>query len=1130
MFLSLSLLLLTVVGGIFVLSLQDGSPSSSELNPIIIENQRPGTPLITEEDIIRAQQALMLSQEQKDEYRRSYADSGGMLAQTTGWTDDRNLRGYTNRQSVNAGETITFHISSKVPTYYLTIIRAGWYGGIGATTVVSQVTLSGTNYPTTAPDANGTVALNWPVAYTLNTGSNWVSGMYAALLQRPGSNEMAYIPFVVRQDSRQADIVFHIPLSTYQAYNDWGGKSLYDYNSPGGRASIVSFNRPYTGNDGWGFFLPGDYNMVRWLEREGYDVKYIASADVDANPNLHSTARVFLANFHDEYWSWNMRTNLENARNAGMDAAFFTSNNIYWQVRWADNYQTMISYKSLDDPMANSATPWLTTVLFRDPPVNRPENEFLGTMFDTLMGYGENRPWVVTNANHWIYNGTGLSNGSTIPWLVGYEVDRVFNNGYTPSNLVLLSNSPFIEEDTGVNTVHQASIYQAASGAYVFNAATNYWPYLLMGSIPFPQDARVEQMTRNLLNTMISGGGVAVTNTPTNTPTITPSPTPTATQIPGLTFYRAINIGGAATTIDGNPWEANTTTTPNFTTVGTASCATWVGLTPTTDAPRTDMIRCYREHWAHNMAMSSVPNGGYAVYVYAWQSWANPTPGVFNISLEGTQVGSYNAGSTAGAWARLGPYYTTVNDGTLNVTTGGTALISGLEVYRNSAGTPAQSPTPTNTATPTNTPLPPTATGTPTNTPTIGPSPTPSNTPTVTNTPLPPTPTNTPGPNSFYRAINLGGAAATINGNAWEANTGTTANFTTNGSAACNQWVNLNPAASGAEAPMLYCWREHWAHNLIMTGVPSGAYQVYLYVLQSWSDPGAVAYTVSVEGVDVVTHNPGTVGGVWQRLGPFSTTVTDGALNVSTRNGIAVVSGLEVWTNGGAPAPTATNTPVPPTATNTPVATATNTPVPPTPTNTSTTAPTFVPPTNTPGGPTPTNTPVPPTPTNTPVPPTATPTPSGTGGSFYRAINVGGAAVTISGESWDANTGTTANFTTNGTAQCNQWLNLSPSASGTLAAMITCWRQHWAFDIAVGSVPNGQYEVYLYVVQSWNDTSAVASTVRLEGAIVGTVNPGTVGGVWNRVGPFAVTISDGTLNLTTSGGILNLSGVEIRRP
>jgi hypothetical protein len=1157
LFFSLLLVLTLLVGGVFVLGTRRAEPLVTEPNPIILENQRPGTPLISDANLQYAHDSLVQLQEDKEVYLQSYADSGGMLAQTTTWVDDRNLRGYANMQSVNAGGTITFHISSTVPTYYLTIIRAGWYGGIGSATIVPQVTLTGTNYPTTAPDATGMVDLNWPTAYTLNTGSNWVSGMYAALLQRPGSGEMVYIPFVVREDSRVADIVFHIPFSTYQAYNDWGGKSLYEYNSPGGRASRVSYDRPYTSNDGWGFFLPGDYNMVRWLEREGYNVKYIASSDVDAMSNLSSQGRVFLANFHDEYWSWNMYSNLENARNAGMDAAFFTSNNIYWQVRWENNYRTMVSYKSLDDPMANSSTPWLTTVLFRDPPVNRAENGFLGTMFDTLMGYGENRPWVVTNANHWVYNNTGLSNGSSIPMLVGYEVDRVYNNGRTPSNLVTLSNSPFVDNSIGVNTVHQASIYQAASGAWVFNAATNYWPYLLMGSIPFPEDARVQQMTRNLLNTMISGGSVAVTNTPTNTPTITPSPTATPTLIPGLSFYRAINIGGAATVINGQNWEANTTTTPNFTTLGTASCATWVTLIPTTDANRTNMIQCYREHWAHSMAMSGMPNGNYAVYAYVFQSWANTAATSFTMSLEGVQVGSHNPGSVAGVWTRVGPYYTTVNDGTLNFTTGGTALISGLEVYSN--GAPIATNTPTNTVAPTNTPtpVPPTATPTVTNTPTFGPSATPTNTFTPAPPTNTPTATNTPGPSTFYRAINLGGAALTLDGHAWEANTGATTNFTTTGTAACNQWVNLSPAAPTGYAPMIYCWREHWAFNTVVSAVANGSYQVYIYTIQSWSDPSATAFNISLEGTQVATRNPGTVGGVWARLGPFTVNIADGTLNMTTSGGMALISGIEMYTSAPAATatPTLTNTPAPPTATptvtNTPLpptatftATNTFTPAPPTATPTVTNTPTIGPSatptnTNTPvpptATPTVTNTPLPPTATptvtNTPMPPTATPTPGGgVVGTFYRAINLGGPSIVLNGGTWDANATTTTNFTTNGTALCNPWMTLTPAISGTQATMVQCWRQHWSFSMAMSAVPNGQYLVYIYVVQSWADNAAATSTIGIEGAAVGTVNPTNIAGRWTRVGPYTVNMTDGTLNVTTSGGILNFAGLEVRRP
>ena len=95
------------------------------------------------------------------------------------------------------------------------------------------------------------------------------------------------------------------------------------------------------------------------------------------------------------------------------------------------------------------------------------------------------------------------------------------------------------------------------------------------------------------------------------------------------------------------------------------------------------------------------------------------------------------------------------------------------------------------------------------------------------------------------------------------------------------------------------------------------------------------------------------------------------------------------------PLPTATNTPVPPTATNTPLPTATNTPVPPTATATATASPTPLPTaTNTPVPPTATNTPLP-TATNTPVPPTPTPTTPPTGGDVIYVSsssngNVGG--------------------------------------------------------------------------------------------------------------------------------------------
>jgi len=1145
------LLSILALGGVLITQYQGGQVDGIPLdhavsaldNPVVVENQREGTDTWKSPNMDSYAQTLLLLRNQSEAYRRSYADSGGAFAQTSQWTRTKELEGYASRSSINKGQSITFHVSSSIGAYNMRIYRQGWYGGSGGVQVAQALNLPGTFYSAPAPDpVTGMVELNWPTAYTLQTTSSWTSGVYMARLTPVGNdNYTSYIIFIVRDDNRSADVVYQLPLTTSQAYNEWGGKSLYDYNSPGGRAYKVSFNRPYTQNDGAGLYFPGDYEMVMWLEREGYDVKYISSEDMET-PNILSGSKVFLSNFHDEYWSMNMYNNIINARNSGVDAAFFTSNNIYWQIRFEASSggvanRTIVCYKDADlDPMA-SINPLLTTVLFRD--VGMPENEFLGVMFDNLMGYGEHRPWVVANASHWVYASTGLNNGDQIDTLAGYEVDRYFNNGRAPANVTLLSNSPYVNPSLQVDSLQEASIYQAASGAYVFNASTNYWSYLLFGTWIWTHDTRVEQMTRNLLNRMIVTGGSEVTNTPSLTPTTAPTLTPLPSN---LSFYRGVNLAGNAVTVDGNNWDGKTAA--NFTTNGTEATASWLTLTPTATGGKADMLRSFVQHWEHSLVMSNVPTGTYNVYLYAIQTWDDTGATPFSVTLEGQTVQSNILINQGGHWSKLGPFQVTITDGTINVGTNGySPNLSGLEVWRyTSGGGATNTPVPaTNTPVPaTNTPVPPTNTPIPvtntpvppTNTPVPGATNTPvpptntpapaTNTPVpATNTPVPPTNTPLPGSDSFYRAVNLGGSALVIDSNNWEAKTAS--NFTTNGFEACNSWTPLNPTTDANRTTMIRCHVQHWNHALTMSSVPNGTYKVYLYAWQDWSDPGASAFSVALEGQTVQSNILINQAGQWLKLGPWTANITDGTINVTTNGGLPNVSGFEVWRAGGGGSATntpvpATNTPVPPTNTPIPV---TNTPVPPTNTPVPGATNTPVPPTNTPVPAT--NTPVPAT--NTPVPPTNTPVPGGS--TFYRAINLGGNAVVIDSNNWEGQTA--SNYTTNGTAACNPWTPLNPTTDANRTTMIQCSVQHWAHALTMSNVPSGTYSVYLYAWQDWTDPSASAFSVSLEGQTVQTNVLLNQGGQWIKIGPWTANITDGTINVVTNGGLPNVSGFEVWR-
>ncbi len=156
-------------------------------------------------------------------------------------------------------------------------------------------------------------------------------------------------------------------------------------------------------------------------------------------------------------------------------------------------------------------------------------------------------------------------------------------------------------------------------------------------------------------------------------------------------------------------------------------------------------------------------------------------------------------------------------------------------------------------------------------------------------------------PTTFYRALNLNGAALTIDGNSWQSSIGA-ANFSftqVGGGVFSAQNIPLIPTTDTNRATMIRS--SIWGNtvNVNVTAVPNGSYDVYVYV---WEDNFTQAYSISLEGTVVLpVYNSGT-GGTWSKLGPFRANIMDGAINVSANGGHACVSGIEIWTAGPPPA------------------------------------------------------------------------------------------------------------------------------------------------------------------------------------------------------------------------------------
>ncbi len=402
------------------------------------------------------------------------------LADDQTFFDD--IEGYPGRQSVAPGETVELHVSTRASEWALTVERWG-----AERVVVHEASgLVGEYHePPDDADANG---CGWPVGYGFDIDDDWRSGFYLVTLTAKGDGvdadkAVAHTFFVVRGSTASpASMLYVVPTNTWNAYNTWGGQSLYT----GG--SAVSFHRPIArgmlarpappderddrkarparygetpdvdgnifqayrsernypagiGSTGW---YSHGRRFVEWAESDGWQIDFAVNSDLETETGLLDTYDTVVLIGHDEYWSAPERAAVEAHVGGGGRLVSLSGNTIFWRVRRCAGTHgpTMVCHKygSLPDPAVpgsgdlaedDPVYPGLLTGMWADPAIAEPEWTLLGagSAFGLYHRFGQATPrgvggYIVSRPDHWLFEGTELRYGDVVgdhDGVVGYE-------------------------------------------------------------------------------------------------------------------------------------------------------------------------------------------------------------------------------------------------------------------------------------------------------------------------------------------------------------------------------------------------------------------------------------------------------------------------------------------------------------------------------------------------------------------------------------------------------------------------------------------------------------------------------------------------------------------------------------
>jgi hypothetical protein len=444
------------------------------------------------------------------------------------------IEGYSGDISYAPGEELQLHLSSPSPDCDLTITRLGGERAV----VFEQKKVEGIVEHPVPVDASSH-GCNWPVAFRLPIPLDWKTGYYEVTMrvsdaggtytQRNRRSAESTCYFVLRssEPGKNSRILLQLSTNTYNAYNNWGGSSLYAYH---GRAGLqghqVSYLRPPASQ-----FSRWELPFVVWAEANGYAIDYATNLDLELHPELVKSYQLLLSVGHDEYWSGPMRDTVEGFAAGGGNVAFFSGNTCCWQVRWDAETKSLLSWKqwfNQDEkysPVADTI-PELAT-LWGHHLVARPENTMTGVGFlhggyhkshgQLMDGSGAYR---VHRPDHWLFEKTNLEAGTEFggkDTIVGYECDGCeieWRDGLpfpthrdgTPETFTVLATAPakwapgdswWYDRWPGPDHTGNAvlGLYTTTGGGTVVTVGSTDWAHGLAGD-----DPAVMQITRNVLD------------------------------------------------------------------------------------------------------------------------------------------------------------------------------------------------------------------------------------------------------------------------------------------------------------------------------------------------------------------------------------------------------------------------------------------------------------------------------------------------------------------------------------------------------------------------------------------------------------------------------------------------------